>query len=137
MAKDETTSTAEDEGARSFPVLLSTIDDGALSEELGEAVQEITRELTRLIDQHGVDSAKGTLTLKLAFTARANGTITLTGDVATKTPKAKRGGSVFWSTKGHNLTPDNPRQQKLPLREVPNPTRERRELAADERVRSL
>lgn len=122
----------EDEGTRSFAVLLQAVDEGALHAELGEAVQHVTKELSKIVDL-GAKNAKGTLTLKLSFDARANGTITLTGDVTTKTPKPVRGGSVFWATKGNNLSPENPRQQKLPLREVPASQRRTKELPAEDR----
>lgn len=138
MPKNEDDAIAElakgdaDEGARSFAVLLQNVDDGCLHAELGEAVQEVTKELSKVIDQ-GAQKAKGVLTLKLTFDARSNGTITLTGDVVTKTPKPVRGGSVFWATKGNNLSLENPRQQKLPLREVPNASRRTKDLPAEDR----
>jgi hypothetical protein len=41
--------------------------------------------------------------------------------VAVKEPEAARERTVFWTTPSGNLTVENPRQTKLPLREVPPP----------------
>ncbi len=110
--------TPKDEGARGFAVLVQQIDDGMLHAELSEVVQEISGELSKhAINTGGV--AKGSITLTLNLSAKANGTVSVEADVKTKRPKAKRPGSVFWLTAGDNLSPENPRQTKLPLREVP------------------
>ncbi len=113
-AKEE----SKDEGARNFSVLLSQIDDGRLHDELSETVQKMVDELSTYTERYARDG-KGSITLTLSLVARANGTTSVVGDVKTKTPKPIRAGTVFWKTKGNNLSLDNPRQQKLALREVP------------------
>ena len=105
------------EGPRGFAVLLQQIDDGELHTELSEAVQELTTDLTDQVENMGAD-AKGTITLVLSLAARRNGTIDVGAEVKVKTPKPKRANTLFWPTKGGNLSSENPRQTTLPLREV-------------------
>jgi hypothetical protein len=112
MKNDETT-----EGPRGFGVLLQHIDDGGLHTELSEAVQKLTTDLTDQVEAMGQD-AKGTITIVLSLAARRNGTVDVGADVKVKTPKPKRANTLFWATKGGNLTAENPRQGRLPLREV-------------------
>lgn len=121
--KTEEPKAAVEEGTRSFAVLLQQISEGNLNEELSSKMQELVGFLTQFSDRFQRE-AKGTLTLTLTVTARGNGTVTISDDVKTKTPTVKRTGQVFWPTKGNNLALENPRQQKLSLREVPtSPTR--------------
>ncbi|MEO6575503.1 MAG: hypothetical protein ABIP89_16765 [Polyangiaceae bacterium] len=109
---------AANEGPRAFGVLLTSLDDGALHAELSEEVQKVTSALVDLVEKYGVDQ-KGQITLVLNLKALRSGMITVTSDVRTKTPKVRRGGTAFFATKAGNLTVDHPRQEKLPLREVP------------------
>lgn len=108
---------SKEEGARSFAHFLQQIDEGGLHADLSDEVKRVTKELTGFVDTYGA-VAKGTMTIVLSFKAERNGTIAVDGEIKTKLPKAKRAGSVFWATAGNNLSPQNPRQQSLPLREV-------------------
>lgn len=121
-----------DEAPRGFAVLIQQIEDGECHGELSEAVQTMTQKLMDHLEKYGVD-AKGSITLTLGFAARRNGTIEVQADVKAKHPKAKRAGSVFWATKGGNLSVDNPRQTRLPLREVPNGAAAPRDVPTDAR----
>ncbi|MCL2777746.1 MAG: hypothetical protein FWD73_07050 [Polyangiaceae bacterium] len=117
----------QDEGDRSFAVFLHAIEEGAFHAEISSELRALATKLDEHVTSYDAD-AKGTLTITLALKAKRNGTIDVVGEVKKKEPTAKRAGGVFWLTKGHNLTLDNPRQQKLPLREVP---------ANNDRVRDL
>lgn len=125
MAKDEKT-----EGPRSFAVMLQQIGDGELHDDLGLRMQELVGNL-RAFSERYQREGKGTLTLTLNVIAAGNGTIAVAGDVKVKTPTPKRAGSVFWPTAANNLTLENPRQQKLPLKEVPQPRRDVKDLSTD------
>ena len=122
----ETKQSNEPEGPRSFAVMLQSIDEGSLHTELSDSLQKMNGELHDLAVSAG-GKAKGTLTLTLNVAVEANGIVSLDSDVKTKVPKPKRARAVFWLTKGNNLSPENPRQQRLPLREVP-PTEKPRDL---------
>lgn len=117
-----------EEGPRGFAVVLQQVDEGSLHGELSETLQKVTRELAEYADKF-TTVAKGAITLTLGFAVDPNGTVTVEGDIKTKLPKARRARSLFWLTKGHNLSAENPRQTKLPLREVPSNRDKAREVA--------
>lgn len=123
----------KDEGIRNFTAILAQVGDGDLHDELGELLHELVAELKHHVDYFQRD-AKGTLTLKLNVAARGDGSVTVAGDVAIKKPT--RSGSTFFLTPGANLTLENPKQQKLPLREVPPAPRNVKDLPTDRPVRS-
>jgi hypothetical protein len=106
------------EGPRGFAVLIQQIDEGCLHAEMSEAIQQACGDL-QLLAEHMEKDAKGTVSLTLSFEVSRVGTVRVRGEVKAKTPKMRPAQSVFWLTKGNNLSPENPRQQKLPLREVP------------------
>jgi hypothetical protein len=112
-----TTEKENDEGARSFAVLLQGIGDGELNAELSETLHGMNAKLSN----HAVDfgKAKGTLTLTIEVDIDREGVVTLTPDVKTKLPKPARKKGRYWLTAGNNLSPENPKQTKLNLREVP------------------
>lgn len=116
MTKDET-----DEGTRSFAFLFQQIGEGALHGQASDELRRVVAELSALAAR--VDAkVKGGLTIKLSLAAKPNGTVEVDGVVEAKLPKPRAAGnSVFWITKGGNLSVDNPRQQRLPLREVNGP----------------
>lgn len=107
-----------DEGARGFAVLIQQLAEGAFHAEVSEEMQAVCKKLSELAYAYG-SKQKGTLTLTLSLSADDNGTMTVDADVKTKTPKPRRERSLFFLTKGNNLVRENPRQRKLPLREVP------------------
>lgn len=109
---------------RTFSILLTELEDGQIHDELSKAVQDIVAELeTVSAGQGGKPTA--TLTVKLEFT-RDSGVIEIKADYAVKNPKLKRIKSLFWPTKENHLTRDNPKQQKLPFRDVTESERETR-----------
>jgi hypothetical protein len=124
------------EGPRGFAVLLQRIDDGELHEELSTTLQELTEKLTEHAERTE-STAKGSITITLSLAAKANGTVSVEADVKTKEPKAKRPGSVFWVTDGNNLSSENPRQTRLPLREVAGNTKAREVEVVDLPARSV
>lgn len=131
MASKTTTDTKdEDEGARGFAHTLRQLDDGSLHDELSEKLRGLVSECGAYAERYERDG-KGTLTLVLTLSASANGSVAVIGDVKVKPPVAKRSGSVFYRTKGDNLTLDNPRQQKLALREVQLPVREAKDITKE------
>lgn len=123
------------EGPRGFSPLLQHVDDGDLHDELSRELQRIAQ-VCRDHARRFQRPAKGTLTLTLTLTA-AGDTVGVRGEVKTKEPKATRAGSVFWMTPAGNLTVENPRQQKLPLREVPASTTRTKDLSAEPPTRAL
>lgn len=127
MSKDE------DEGARSFARFFTLIDDGGAEVECSAALQALAQKL-REESQATQGEVAGTLTLTLKLKVHAE-VCTVGYSLKAKEPEPKRASSIFWLTKGGNLTPENPRQQKLAfVAEVPKPeTREAPAGAAETR----
>ena len=105
------------EPPRGFAVLLQQIDDGALHSEVSEALHTLNGQLAEYVSDYR-QTAKGELVIRLSLAAHEDGTVKVLGEVKTKAPKKKQRGQLFWMTKGNNLSPESPRQTKLPLREV-------------------
>jgi hypothetical protein len=124
---------AKDEGPRGFSPILVQVDDGQLHDELSAELQKLVAQCRAYSDRY-LRPGKGTLTLNLTLIATGNGTVSVQGDVKTKPPKGKRAGSMFFVTPGNNLSVENQRQQKLPLREVPQSTTKPREINEDRPV---
>lgn len=114
-----TTKTTEkdEEGARSFALLLQQLGEGTLNAELSETLHEMNTRLSA----HAIDfgKAKGTLTLAIEIEIDRDGVVTLRPDVKKKMPKPARKAGRYWLTPGNNLSPENPKQTKLNLKEVP------------------
>jgi hypothetical protein len=123
MAKDkdtrpEVTQVPED-APRSFSHLLHQIGEGQFHAELSETMHELTKKL----EAHAYDfsKAKGKITLSLTVEIDREGLVTIDPEVTTKVPKPARKRGRFWIAPGGHLAAENPKQQQLPLREVPSP----------------
>lgn len=119
-----------DEGPRSFTLMLAQIGDGEAEAVLSRELFNLAQELRDQAVQTATDK-KGelTLTVKLAVDKQAK-MMTAGYEVKTKEPKPPRAGSTFFFTPGGNWSLDNPRQQKLALRDVSAPPINLREPAA-------
>jgi hypothetical protein len=116
----------EKEGPRSFAVFVRQLADGDAEREASEALHELLESLRKEAEAQG--AAKGILTLKFALTVDAMNQVEIAYDISTKEPTPLRPKAHLWITKGGNIVFENPRQQKLPLREV-NVHGETREVA--------
>jgi hypothetical protein len=108
------------EGARAFTHVLHELEDGLLHAELSALVRSTCEQLSAHAEAYG--KASGSLTLTLRFSTERGGPVSIDAEVVNKTPKIARPKSIMWLTPGGNLTPHNPRQQRLPLHEVSAPT---------------
>lgn len=105
-----------DQSEEGFVKLISSIQDGVLEADLSEQLTEIVSELTaQARDMGGKPKAK--LTLNLLFKLDS-GMVEVTADVKVTQPKPVLGKSIFWPTKDNQLSPENPRQLEMPLRDV-------------------
>ena len=106
-----------DEGPRSFTRQLEQISNGdlvaAASSEMHELLKAIKNEA--LLRRRAV---KGAFTLKLTFSVEPNGIVDINPSIQTKRADRKLARGMMHLTPGGNLTAENPRQAKLPLREV-------------------
>jgi hypothetical protein len=89
----------------------------------GRAHTEASDALHELIDAVVEHQKPGTLTLKIVVSPADSGDaeiLKVVDDVLVKLPRADRSGSYFFATAGRNLSRDDTRQRRLPLREVPD-----------------
>lgn len=105
---------------RGFAMLLTQIDEGRLHAELSDELKRVSSELHRWAVNNG-GLAKGSVSLTLVMAADANDTITIRGEVKTKTPPEPKGRTVTWLGPDNELHLSNPKQLKLGVREVPAP----------------
>lgn len=98
---------------RPFADILREIRRGDLHDELSSALQE----LVQACQQTG---KKGTLTIKLAIEPDGQ-VLLITDDYDGKLPKPERSSSIFYADDDANLVRNDPRQQKLGLREADPP----------------
>ncbi len=117
--KKKATADESSEGPRSFLAFLRAVDGGSFEIELGETMFKLNEELSRIASM--TSKATGELTIKIKVKHEADGRVDVHTDVATKTPKLKRSASVFWMTKGGNLSDRNPKQLEMNLRAVDGP----------------
>lgn len=101
---------------RNFGVFLGQVDEGGLIHELSELTQEVIDALAKHAQSHS--TAKGQIALVLNFKADAKGVVEVTTDIKSKTPKASRGKSIFWTNDKGQLVNENPKQPGLPFRDV-------------------
>jgi hypothetical protein len=104
---------------RNFGQLLQGLEGGQLLVDLGDKLAELNGKLVRVAGAQG--KAKGELVLKVKLNADAGGTVQIDAEITCKEPKLVRERTVLWLTQDAILTPDNPKQVKLALREVAAP----------------
>lgn len=102
--------------ARSFSTFLQECESGYLHQECSEQLRELIAELSNRI-QDGAKAAKGKLVLSFDFSV-ADGVVEVRPKLEIKMPNQPRPRSIFWATPENNLTPQNPKQQNLPFRDV-------------------
>lgn len=104
----------ESKPIRPFMDTLRDLEHGELLEQLGIDQRKVLEAVKKT-------NCKGSLTLKLSYKPVAEGQITLTGEISTSLPKQSRAQTLFFITDEDNLSRDNPRQHKLPLRDAATP----------------
>jgi len=120
----------EGEGPRSFVAFLRCVDGGSFEVELADELHKMNEELQQIASQVG--KATGELTVSFKFKHEAKGQVDVLTDLKVKMPKVQRARSVFWVTRGFNLTDKNPRQADLPFRDVNKKATPARDVAPSE-----
>lgn len=96
-----------------FAAFLDHVNDGDLADELDESLRGLNRKLAERAQQ--TDTAKGELTIVLKFKHDARGNVEVTSDVKVKEPSKQRGKSIFYVDQHSELTPNHPKQARLPM----------------------
>jgi hypothetical protein len=87
--------------------------NGIFHDELSDALRE-------LVDAVATESKAGSLTVTISIRPAANvdGAVVVSDKIVVKPPVEKKSDSIFFVTPENGLIRDNPRQPRLPLREV-------------------
>jgi hypothetical protein len=113
---------------RNFGGLLQSLEDGQLLVDLGRKLDELT--IKMMLEANATGSATGELRLTVKLKADGHGIVQADSKIDMKEPKPARAKSVLWMTLEGKLTAENPKQIKLPLREVVRPENPVREAGA-------
>lgn len=103
---------------------LRLLDGGAFLDRCSDELAK----LVRAVDETGKG---GTLKLELAVKRGTKGAMLIQPNVTAKVPEPKPDATMLWATTEGNLVLDNPKQQKLDLRQVDPATGEIRTVPAD------
>jgi hypothetical protein len=107
------------EPVKKFHALLSELDDGGVSAQLDEELQELTRKTLEVAVSRGNSgTAIGTMTIKLALKVSASGEVEIDADHSIKAPKFPSAITRRWvDPKTAAILDKNPKQMALPLRD--------------------
>ena len=101
---------------RPFLETLRELRNGATMDDLSEQMAALVAAV-----RDSNKSGSLTLTIKLRPATRNDATtVLIDDDVVVKMPKAERAATIMFTTEDNSLSRDNPRQQKLNLRGVPD-----------------
>lgn len=104
----------------SFLQFLGRFENGELVERLTRELEEIVAAMEQVDQDHGIRTSKGSMTLEIKL-ARKKDVYDISIDSKVKKPKGPASGEVMWANESNSLVPENPRQQKLPFREIARP----------------
>ena len=99
--------------SRAFHDFLREYRRGAAHDELSDALQELVGDIA----QEG-KAGKLVFTLNIKPAESKDGALSITDEIKVVPPKKTKGGSIFFVSPENNLVRDDPKQQRLPLREV-------------------
>lgn len=92
--------------------------------EGGAFLDRASEQLAALVKGIEDTGKSGRLTIQLDLKQVSGGAISITPSCSTKVPEVKPDSTLLWATVEGNLSLDNPRQQKLDLRQVGAPSGE-------------
>lgn len=103
-----------------FLQFLGRFENGELVERLTRELEEIVAAMEQVDQDHGIRNSKGSLTIDIKL-SRKKDIYDISIESKMKVPKAPASGEIMWATEANSLVPENPKQQKLPFREVVSP----------------
>jgi hypothetical protein len=107
---------ADEPMVRGFGPMLAGLEDGQLHTDLSNGMADLMVKVQRQAETAG--KARGKLVLELKLEADQFGVVTIDGVIKVTEPKPARQRSVRWLNEQGQLVSENPKQQKLPLRDV-------------------
>lgn len=85
----------------------------------GNTYDELTARLAEVVEAVTETHKMGEISIKLKIKPNGDSGVIVTDEIKAKVPEATRGDTVFFVTSGGSLVRQDPRQQDLPLRQVP------------------
>lgn len=92
--------------------LIGMLEGGELNADLTAKTEEALTELLTLSNENPKAKHKGKLTLVMDFEVHS-GMVTISCDIATKTPKRPRRSTAYWITDGGKLSTEHPHQHDM------------------------
>lgn len=102
---------------RAFSQFITQVEDGHLHADLSRALQDLIADMQTASGGHDKTAGKIKIALDLKYDPKS-GVFEIAGNFDVTKPKERRGHSVLWATPDNFLTPLNPRQQDLFIRDV-------------------
>lgn len=96
---------------RPFADILRDLAGGTTYDDLGVRLAEVVEAVMEC-------RKSGELSIKLKIKPNGEHSVIITDEVKTKVPEKARGETVFYAMAGGSLVREDPRQEKLPLRQV-------------------
>ena len=106
---------------RGIDQILTVADNGAYAPQMRADLEKLVQDMRDFSLAFGGVKAKGKFKLEIEMTIDRFGQIDLQAQHETKPPKAK---GTAWTTDDGALTPANPNQMRMDLRDVTPPPRE-------------
>lgn len=103
-----------------FLQFLGRFENGELVERLTSELEEIVAAMEQVDQDHNIRNSKGQLSIEIKL-ARKKDVYDIVIDSKVKKPKGPPSGEIMWATEANGLVPENPKQQKLPFREIARP----------------
>lgn len=99
--------------SRPFLDTLRDLRGGNVHDELSDALQEVVA----AVSAEG-KAGKLTLTISVKPAGAGQGALLVVDDIKIAVPKPTNGGTIFYATPDNNLQREDPKQSRLPLRDV-------------------
>jgi hypothetical protein len=85
----------------------------------GNTYDELTARLAEVVEAVTTTRKVGEISIKLKVKPNGDAGVIVADEIKSKIPEQTRGDTVFFVTSGGSLVRQDPRQQDLPLRQVP------------------
>lgn len=102
---------------RGLDQILSMLDNGDYLPQLISDLEKLNIEMKDFSQAFGCKS-KGQITITLALTNDRFGQIEMTANHAVKVPKAPAAKAILWTTADGQMTPSNPNQTRMEIRDI-------------------
>lgn len=109
---------------RGIDQILTVADNGAYAPQMRADLEKLVQDMRDFSLAFGGVKAKGKFKLEIEMTIDRFGQIDLQAQHETKPPKPPKAKGTAWTTDDGALTPANPNQMRMDLRDVTPPPRE-------------